>query len=149
MKIFNIILALLFLSFAIVQFNDVDPLFWVPYYLFIAAVCAFAAFGKYNIPVLAIGVVGSLIGVLISAPGFWDLLINSDGISLWDAFSAEVGMKEEYPYIEVTREFGGMLIALIALCWLSISAARKNEREELIALSMDQPEEEYTEQESQ
>ncbi|MBL0009092.1 MAG: hypothetical protein IPP25_18460 [Saprospiraceae bacterium] len=50
MKIFNIILAILFLLFAAVQFNDSpdDILFWVLVYAGVGIISAFAAFNKYN-----------------------------------------------------------------------------------------------------
>lgn len=48
MKILNLILTILFILFAAVQYNDPDPIHWMALYLFVAAVCGFAAFGKYN-----------------------------------------------------------------------------------------------------
>jgi hypothetical protein len=59
MKIFNIILALIFFSFAAVQLNDTpgDVLFWFLIYSLVGLVSAFGAFGKYNMWIIIIGLV--------------------------------------------------------------------------------------------
>ncbi len=110
MKTLNLILAGLFLLFAIVQLNDPDPWGWTAMYAFVAAVCGFAAFGKTNRYVLWAGIAVALAWMAFLLPEF----IN------WVKMGAPniaTSMKAETPYVEFTREFLGLLICLGALGW--------------------------------
>ena len=110
MKIFNLVLAALFVLFAAVQLNDPDPLGWTAFYAFVAGVCAFAAFGKTNRYVLWAGIAVCLIWMATLLPEF----IN------WIKMGAPniaTTMKAETPYVEFTREFLGLGIGLTALSW--------------------------------
>ncbi|MDX1478789.1 MAG: transmembrane 220 family protein, partial [Saprospiraceae bacterium] len=57
MKIANLILCLLFIVFAAIQLNDPDPEFWVALYTGIAVISGCAAFRKYNVWVILLGLV--------------------------------------------------------------------------------------------
>ena len=39
MKIFNIFFCVVFILFAVVQYNDPDPYLWIPIYLYPALLC--------------------------------------------------------------------------------------------------------------
>lgn len=112
MKITKIILSALFLLFAYFQLNDPDPWMWVILYIFVAAVMGFAAFDKYNRYVILAGIGITALGCLATIKSVWEFLTNDDGMGLAE------GMSYEHPYIEESREFGGMLIALLALLFI-------------------------------
>jgi hypothetical protein len=110
MKIFNLVLAFLFLVFAALQFNDApdDILFWVAIYTLIATISAFGAFHKYNMWVIVIGLVAVVYELFRKFPSFaqW---IGEGMPSIVDE------MKATSPYIELVREFLGLVICLVAL----------------------------------
>ncbi len=110
MKITNFILAGLFVLFALVQINDVDPWLWVAFYLVVAVFCFFGALRRYyHIPLL----------IALFGTGFWLGMLLPDFISwIREGMPTIVGsMKAESPYIELVREFLGLLIALAALAF--------------------------------
>lgn len=94
--------------FAFWQINDPDPWLWVSIYLVTALVFAAAAFGKYNVQVVYIGVAICIIGIGLLFPE----LLN--WIELGSPDIAE-SMKTNKPYIEFVREFFGLVIVLAAL----------------------------------
>lgn len=108
MKIANIILAILFAVFAVVQINDPDPWLWVLYYGFVAAISAAAIFGKYNRWLLVLGILAGLIGTGLLLPEFIDWI--QKGMP-----TITGSMKAESPHVEFTREFLGLFICMIVL----------------------------------
>lgn len=110
MKIINLILCFLFVLFAVVQYNDPDPYLWAPIYLFVAGVCGFAAFNKYDRRITLLGTIVLAIYTLTYVPAFVDW-IRMGMPSIVET------MKAEKPYVELTREFGGLVICLLALGW--------------------------------
>ncbi len=107
MKILNIILCILFILFAAVQYNDPDPYIWVPIYLFTAGVCGYAAYGKYDRNVTLAGL---LILGLFMISYIPDVM---DWIKMGMPSIVET-MKAEKKYVELTREFGGLLMCVAA-----------------------------------
>ena len=105
MKILNIVLAVLFVIFAVVQLNDPDPWAWVSLYLLVAGVAGFAAFGKYNRYVIWAGLAVSIIWLGILIPEFvrW---VQMGMPSITES------MKAEEPHIEYTREFLGLFLCI-------------------------------------
>lgn len=118
MKILNIIIAAIFLLFAIVQYNDPDPWGWMALYTMVAGISAFAAFKKYNRWIILTGIVICLIWLGFLIPEFihW--------IQMGMPNIAET-MKAEEPHIEYTREFLGLFLCLIVLGFHYFKA-RKN-----------------------
>jgi len=117
LKYFHIVAVLLFLTMALIQFNDPDPLYWVVVYLTVAFIAAAHCFSHHLI-VLSMIVAGMVLaGLLTSLPGFVDYLVAEDHASI---FGQTTNKK---PYIESVREFGGLIIAAIylGLCQLSVS----------------------------
>jgi hypothetical protein len=108
MKIVNIILTLIFLLFAGWQYNDTDPYIWIPIYLFVAVVCGMAAFKNYATWVTLGGLVVMGIYTLTYIPAF------VEWIQMGMPSIVET-MKAEKPYVELTREFGGLVIADLVL----------------------------------
>ena len=111
MKILNALLALIFLVFAALQYNDPDPVRWMAAYGAVCILCALAAFGRHFRYVdLGLAVVLA-IWMLTMLPGVADWV--GQGMP-----SIAGAMHAETPYIEVMREFLGLLIAVGALLHL-------------------------------
>jgi len=110
MKITNLILAVMFLAFAFVQINDPDPLLWIAIYGVMAVVCIMAAYKYYIKPLLWILLAGFIAYMIILWPGLQEWLRQEDKGVLFDE-----GMKMQFPYIEESREFLGLLICVIVL----------------------------------
>ncbi|HUR31695.1 MAG TPA: transmembrane 220 family protein [Saprospiraceae bacterium] len=119
MKIFNLVLAVLFLSFAALQLND-DPndiWFWVFIYSLVAGISAFAAYNKYNMWVLLFGFGAVIYQMFLRFPAFaqW---IDMGMPSIMGE------MKATSPHVESSREFLGLVICLIVLIFHSVRYAR-------------------------
>jgi Transmembrane family 220, helix len=101
MKSFNL--------FAGLQYNDPDPLLWIPIYLFAAFLCWKAYKGIYHKRLMWLGL--GLYGLYAVY-----LLLDKNGVLSWAnehaAESLVTSMKAEKPWIEETREFGGLLILI-------------------------------------
>lgn len=108
MKILNIILTIIFVLFAIVQYNDPDPWAWIALYLFIAVVSGFAIVGRYNRYAILGGLVVCLIWMASLIPDF----INWVKMGMPTITGS---MKAEAPHIELTREFLGLVVCIAAL----------------------------------
>jgi hypothetical protein len=112
MKILNGIFTLLFILFAGLQYNDPDPYVWIPIYLYAALLCGLAVSGKHFPRAYGLG---------IAVYGLYALylLLTTNGVLDWyqqhQAESLVQTMKAEKPWIEDTREFGGLLILILAL----------------------------------
>ena len=110
MIVFNYIFAGLFTIFALLQINDPDPYVWIPIYGVAALICIFNAKKKYDrfahLVILACCIIYGI-----------NLLIKSDSVVSWfndhNAESLVESMKATKPWIENTREFGGLLIISI------------------------------------
>ncbi len=109
MKIVDILFVILFIYFAEVQFNDADPYIWVTLYGIVALVPLLALFNKYNLPLVKLAMVLCLAGLVMTGPGVYEILNQQDGASIFQE------MTPEKMYIEVTREFLGLLIAQACL----------------------------------
>ena len=123
MKIFNIILALIFFSFAAVQLNDTpgDVLFWFLIYSLVGIVSALGAFGKYNMWIIIIGLGAALYRLFRDLPEFL-IWINSGAPSIVEE------MKATSPYIETAREFFGLVLCIIVLSYHYIRYTRIRNR---------------------
>lgn len=110
MKSFNLIFTFLFILFAGLQYNDPDPLLWIPIYLFAAFLCWKAYKGVYHKRLMWLGL--GLYGLYAAY-----LLLDKNGVLSWAnehaAESLVTSMKAEKPWIEETREFGGLLILMV------------------------------------
>lgn len=110
MKIFNVILAVLFVLFAVVQLNDPDPWAWVVLYGLVALISGLAAFGIYRLWAIVAGMVICVVWMATLLPDFiaW-IQMGTPNIA--------GKMKATEPHIELTREFLGLFIAGVALVW--------------------------------
>ena len=104
MKVLHVLAALLFVAFAVVQFNDPDPLGWVAIYLGVAVTAILYLIGR-NVSVLGIaGTVVCAVGMLLLLPDFFYWLTHGTP-------TITGSMKAESPHVELVREFLGFLIA--------------------------------------
>ena len=112
MKTLNIILSILFIIFAVLQYNDPDPFVWIPIYLLAAYLCWRASQGIHHRSLYIIA-----IGIYVIYAIY--LVFDKNGVLSWAsehaAESLVTSMKAEKPWIEETREFGGLLILIIAM----------------------------------
>jgi len=111
MKILHSFLALLFLLFAAVQYNDPDPIQWMLFYGGVAAHFALAARGRMNRFAVWLW--------LLVAVG-WAATLVPDFVSWLRMGEPSIvnTMKAETPWVELTREFLGLLIAAAGCGWL-------------------------------
>ncbi len=112
MKNFNIVFAFIFIVFALVQYNDPDPYLWIPIYGYAALVCILNARMKYDY-------YGHLAAIVFCGVFATRLMLIKDGVLDWlKIYHAEnivESMKATKPYIEYTREFGGLLIIILVM----------------------------------
>lgn len=113
MKFFNIIFCVVFILFAVVQYNDPDPYLWVPIYLYPALLC-YLKFIQKPISTIAYWA-GFLVFGIYAIYKMFDTNGIIDWIQFHNASNIASTMKAEKPWIEESREFFGLLIILIVL----------------------------------
>ena len=106
------VLSGLALLVAALQFNDPDPVYWIVIYTGTAAVAAGKGLGHFNRFWAAVVIGGVVGGMLLSVSGFVEFLLAGDFGSIFGAMLASK------PYVEESREFLGLALALAALSWL-------------------------------
>ncbi len=127
MKAFNIVFIVLFIISAALQYNDPDPYIWIPIYLYGAFICYQALKKKFN-PVLY------FIGFLVYSAYALYLFFDKTGVLSWamqhNAENIVNSMKATKPWIEETREFGGLFILIVVLLvdfmWLKKETKKDN-----------------------
>ena len=112
MKITKIVLAVLFLIFAVVQYNDPDPWLWIAIYGIVAVAFIANLSGWYNKTILLVLI---LAGIAYSFTYLGGVI---DYIGMGQPGAIVETMKAEKPYIEETREFFGLWMAIAALIFL-------------------------------
>ena len=112
MKAFNIVFIVLFIISAALQYNDPDPYIWIPIYLYGAFIC-YQAWQKKFSPFLY------FIGFLVYGGYALYLFFDKTGVLSWamqhNAENIVQSMKATKPWIEETREFGGLIILIVVL----------------------------------
>jgi hypothetical protein len=123
MKRVNLILSILFVVFAALQYNDPDPFIWIPIYLFAAFLCWRAYKGIHHYSLYLVAIIIYILYALY-------LLFDKNGVISWAsehaAESLVHSMKAEKPWVEETREFGGLLILIVAMT-MNLTLNRKTE----------------------
>ena len=110
-KIINISLFVLFTLFTLVQINDPDPLVWCAIYGSVAIVCLVANYKK--VPKLLIWLL--ILALLGYSVIYFHYFIDWMNIDHKEEIFGE--MVYEKPYLEGTREFLGLLMAIGALVY--------------------------------
>ncbi len=113
MKSFNIFFCVIFILFAVVQFNDPDAYLWIPIYLYPALLCYLKFIQKpfSNMAYWA----GFLVFGVYAIYKMFDTNGIIDWIQFHNASNIASTMKAETPWIEESREFFGLVIILIVL----------------------------------
>jgi hypothetical protein len=121
-RTFNLIWTILFILFAALQLNDPDPWIWIPLYLLAAALCGFRFAGKGISGLERTAIIVYIIYAVL-------LLFIQNGVVDWyekhEAENLVQSMKATKPWIENTREFGGLLIMILILS-INLFNGRKN-----------------------
>jgi general stress protein CsbA len=101
MKYFALLFALIFLLFAGWQYNDPDPVLWIPVYLVPVYVCVQAFKGKYNTELLVVLTIMSFVAGLNT----WFQM------TAWEGFFSEgEGISMKTMNQELAREACGLWI---------------------------------------
>ncbi len=111
----KIVLLLIYVVFAILQWNDPDPYFWIFIYGLTALLFVLHLMGRQSRIVLGICI---LAGIILSFTYMGGVL---DYFSAGELGSITDKMHYDRPYIELTREFFGLWIALGGLIFLFFS----------------------------
>jgi ABC-type enterochelin transport system permease subunit len=119
-KVFNVVFGLIFVACAALQWNDPDLYLWIALYLAAAlsCACAYASIKatKLNLAIMAIYAVYA---------GY--LFVAEDGVMSWmvDHHFASLteSMLASAPWIENSREFGGLFIMLV-VCAINLLVQR-------------------------
>ena len=106
----HFITAIIFFIFAAVQYNDADYYIWVPAYAIVGVVALVYKNGYRPIRVLLGLVLVYLLGLVVYIPDLISWL--QEGLP-----SVTGSMQAESPFIEFVREFFGLFICLLALCF--------------------------------
>ena len=120
MKFLHGFLALMFLAFAGLQFNDPNPALWILIYVAMAFMCVLAIFNMYSKTAMAILAAGYIVYCFFLWHGVSEWLAQEDKGVLFDDV-----LKMEHLYIEESREFLGLVICLVVLAFYTILALRK------------------------
>jgi len=106
------IISGLFLGFAIVQWNDPDPLIWMIFYGVMSLIYILLAIkNKFAFYLAIVMSIICLVSMAVILPEIFQWM--KDGMP-----SIVQSMKAEIPTIEYTREFLGLLLCLIACIWV-------------------------------
>jgi hypothetical protein len=129
-KVFNLVFAFLFLICAGLQWNDPDPYLWIPLYLSAALSCVYAF---KNISAKRLNIFNIAIYSAYAAY----LFFVQNGVISWASEhnfdSLTQSMMANTPWIENTREFGGLAIMLV-VCALNLYLERRQiSKENLLA----------------
>lgn len=120
-KIFNVVFAVLFLICAGLQWNDPDPYLWMPLYLLSVLSCVYAFKGisakRLN-----------MFNIAVYSPYALYNFVVEDGVLSWatehNFDSLTQSMMASTPWIENTREFGGLFIMLV-VCAINLYVGRQ------------------------
>jgi hypothetical protein len=110
MKILSSIFGVIFLTFTVVQFNDPDPILWIAIYGAMVVVSVMAFFNRYFKMLLLGLAIAYLIYAALLFPSAMVWLKSAGRSLLFDDIA-----KMQYPYIEETREFLGLVICMAVL----------------------------------
>lgn len=110
-RIVKLVLAIIFLLFAVLQYNDPDPLLWMVIYGYTAILLILPIKTLVFSRVVLASVVLGCIYACFYIPGVYQWLTSGNLSSIAES------MKVDKMYIEETREFFGLLIAIVALAY--------------------------------
>ena len=130
LKVFNLVAAVMFAIFSMLQWNDLDPavyadpsswdaVAWTVFYAFVAVLFILVSVRRLPRWVLLLGLVLCVIQMGRTAPGLWENLSGDRPFTMTQA-----GMSADDPRVELSREFFGALIALVGVGIVAFENAR-------------------------
>ena len=111
LRLFAIVMALVFLVFAGLQYNDPDPYIWIPIYLYLVLLSVLVINRKVSQLVLFVSALAFLIGAFYLWPAHWE------GVALKN------GMKTIN--IEEGRESLGLALGCVTLLIYGLAVSRR------------------------
>lgn len=135
----HVVFALLFVTFAWLQRNDIDPAvyykpssldaaLWLAFYSLIAVLFVTAIFKRIPRWMLILSMLFCLVEMVITGPGLFENLFGEQDFSM-----AQVSMSAEDPRVELSREFFGAVIALAAVVFLFVQQRKTRVRSSAFA----------------
>jgi len=134
----NVVGILIFALFAWLQREDdnaavyadaskLDALLWIGFYALIALLFALALFRRFPWPLYLLTAGFCLYQMVVTGPGLWENLFGAK-----EATILKDSMNPDDPRVELSREFFGALIALVAagLLWLQRRKPVRSDRVE-------------------
>lgn len=117
MKYFAYIFSILFVVFAVLQYNDPDPYLWIPIYLSAAWLSWQVSKGKYQMPLLIGFALAYLVGAFYYFP---------PSISTWiHAEEQAKSLQMKMPFVEEARESMGLMICFVVMLVYVFAGRRK------------------------
>jgi hypothetical protein len=110
MRIFAILMAVVFVVFAVLQYNDPDPYLWIPIYLYAALLSVLYYRGRVSRTLLLVSAALFLAGAIYMWPAVWE------GVELQN------GMKTAN--IEFGRESLGLGLIFVTLVIYALTLRR-------------------------
>jgi len=114
--------AAVFSACAALQFNDPDPIYWILVYGGTAVIALARGLNRYSGFWTGVCAGAIAVGLLSTAAGFGEYLRSRNPGSL-------LGDMESASYVEQSREFLGLTLALILLLAYAIGRARRRARD--------------------
>lgn len=114
-------IAILFLIFALIQYNDPDPLLWMLIYFSVSIIAVLKIYLRqvnYKPLIITLIIILGLFA-LTFIPSFIEYLSQPNKAELFG------GMTYKKPWIEETREFLGLLLTIGALVYLLKDSPKK------------------------
>ena len=108
-RIISIILLIVFALFAYWQRNDADPGLWITIYGLVALISLLRLFNIYSRPITTILMIAFLVYSFWYIGGLFEWLGSEDKGRVFGT------MTPEYPYVEETREFLGLILGFAGL----------------------------------
>jgi hypothetical protein len=110
-KIINILFSVIFTIFAVIQLNDPDPIIWFSLYIIVAIVALISNYKRIPEWIIWVLIIGLSVYASFHFLYFIDFLQTENKNELFGE------MVYEKPYLEGTREFLGLIMAIGALVY--------------------------------
>ena len=134
LAILNFALAAIFVLFAWMQRNDIDPAIydrpsvidaalWLAFYLLIGVLFVIVTFRRVPRWLLVIAAIACLIEMVRTGPGLYENLVGEKEFTM-----TQVSMSAEDPRVELSREFFGAVIALAGVGLIAWENRKRGKR---------------------
>jgi hypothetical protein len=104
------------------QVNDPDWYYWIPIYLYVCILYGMALYGIRRRYLIYLGMLVYLAGIILYIPD----IINWFNLGTPSIVGS---MEDKRPYIELTREFFGLVLCLLAMIFLFVPMKKNHKTE--------------------